>query len=127
MTANLGQGGNNAIESVASLVNQLHALLVKKAKQEAAPTMVELEAAFAAYQGERYKKVKRVAGLTGDYTRWTSQQGWFGWFVLSRVWPLVGDGFVANRLLTPMIKESVKLDFVEEEHLPAGKVAWKFP
>lgn len=121
MTPNLGQGGNNSIESVASLANQLHAL----AKEKPNPTATDLEGAFARYQKEREGPVRTIVGLTGSYTRWTSWRTWFGWFIQSWMWPLVGDRFIVNRFLSPMIKESIKLDFVEEKHLPAGKVPWK--
>lgn len=123
MTPNLGQGGNNSIESVASLINQLNAL----AKENLHPTAAELEAAFGRYQKEREGQVKLVAGLTGSYTRWTSWRNWFGWFAQYWMWPLMGDRFIVNWLLSPLIiKESIKLDFVEENHLPKGKVPWKY-
>ncbi|KAM7208133.1 hypothetical protein V8F20_001413 [Naviculisporaceae sp. PSN 640] len=122
MTPNLGQGGNNAIEDVASLVNQLHGLL----KIVPSPTPAELEAAFARYQDERENRVKKTAGLTGKYTQWTSWRNWSGWFMLSWLWPLLGDRVVVNWLVSPMVKESIKLDFVEERDLPVGKVPWKF-
>jgi len=122
MTPNLGQGGNNSIESVASLVNQLNALVKKKPN----PTAAELGEAFARFQKEREKQVKFIMGLTGSYTRWTSWRNWFGWFIQSWMWPLVGDRFIVNRLLSPIVRESIKLDFVEEKQLPAGKVPWKF-
>jgi 2-polyprenyl-6-methoxyphenol hydroxylase-like FAD-dependent oxidoreductase len=122
MTPNLGQGGNHAIESVASLINQLHALLEEKPN----PTAAELETAFARFQKEREGRVRTIAGLTASYTRWASWRTWPGWFIQFWLWPLVGDRFIVNRLLSPMIKESIKLDFVEEKHLPAGKVPWKY-
>ncbi|KAK3326007.1 hypothetical protein B0H66DRAFT_549915 [Apodospora peruviana] len=122
MTPNLGQGGNNSIEDVASLVNQLHALL----RDNPSPTTAELEGAFARYQKQREKQVKTIAGITGNYTRWTSWRNWVGWFMQFWMWPLVGDGFVVNWLLSPMIRESIKLDFVEEKRLRVGKVAWKY-
>jgi 2-polyprenyl-6-methoxyphenol hydroxylase-like FAD-dependent oxidoreductase len=122
MTPNLGQGGNNSIESVASLINQLNALV----KETSHPTAAELEEAFGRYQKEREGQVKLVAGLTGSYTRWTSWRSWFGWFAQYWIWPLVGDRFVVNRLLSPMIRESIKLDFLEENDLPGGKVPWKY-
>lgn len=121
MTPNLGQGGNNSIESVAALVNQLHALH----KENPKPTTAEVEKAFARFQKDREERVREVAGITGNYTRWTSWRTWFGWFMQFWMWPLVGDRFVVNRLLSPMIRESIKLDFVEEKHLPPGNVPWK--
>ena len=121
MTPNLGQGGNNSIESVASLINQLHALL----KEKPNPTAAELEGAFARFQREREGQVRTIVRLTGSYTRWASWRNWFGWFMQFWMWPLLGDRFIVNRLLSPMIRQSIKLDFVEEKHLPAGKVPWK--
>lgn len=122
MTPNLGQGGNNSIESVASLINQLNALV----KEKPNPTAGELEEAFGRFQKERERQVKLIAGLSGSYTRWTSWRSWFGWFMQFWMWPLVGDRFIVNQLLSPMIKDSIKLDFLEEKHLPAGKVPWKY-
>ncbi|KAK3303650.1 uncharacterized protein B0T15DRAFT_540893 [Chaetomium strumarium] len=122
MTPNLGQGGNNSVEDVASLINQLNALV----KEKPNPTTAELEGAFARFQKERKGRVKFIAGITGRYTRWTSWRDWPSWFMQYWVWPLLGDRFIVNRLLSPMIRESIKLDFVEEKRLPPGKVAWKY-
>jgi len=122
MTPNLGQGGNNSIEDVTSVVNKLHALV----KEKPDPTTADFDSAFAAFQKEREKKVRKVVALTGSYTRWGSWRNWFGWFMQYWAWPLAGDRFIADWLLSPMIKESIKLDFVEEKNLPAGKVAWKY-
>lgn len=121
MTPNLGQGGNNSIESVASLINQLHALV----KDKPDPTTAELEEAFGRYQKERENQVKLVAGITGSYTRWTSWRNRFGWFMQYWTWPLLGDRFIVNWLLSPMVRKSIKLDFVEEKNLPAGTVSWQ--
>ncbi|KAK3389430.1 hypothetical protein B0H63DRAFT_427900 [Podospora didyma] len=122
MTPNLGQGGNSSIESVASLMNHLHALVEEKPN----PSTAELEEAFASYQEERQAQVKFIAGLTGSYTRWATWRNWLGWFMQSWMWPLLGDRFIVNWFLSPMIKDSIKLDFVEEKNLPAGKVLWKY-
>lgn len=122
MTPNLGQGGNNSIESVASLINQIHALL----KEQPTPTTAELQGAFARFQNERSAQVKFIANLTGSYTRWASWKNWFGWFMQAWVWPTFGDRFIVNWNLSPMIKESIKLNFVAEENLPVGKVKWKY-
>jgi 2-polyprenyl-6-methoxyphenol hydroxylase-like FAD-dependent oxidoreductase len=122
MTPNLGQGGNNSVEDVASLINQLHAL----AKEKPDPTTAELEAAFARFQKEREGRIKFIAGVTGRYTRWTSWRDWPSWFMQYWAWPLLGDRFIVNRLLSPLIRDSIKLDFVEEKRLPPGKMAWKY-
>lgn len=122
MTPNLGLGGNNAIEDVASLVNQLHNLL----REVSDPTTTELEGTFAKYQTERENRVKKTAGLTGRYTQWTSWRNWSGWFVQYWVLPFLGDRFMVNWLVSPMIRESIKLDFVEENSLPVGKVPWRY-
>jgi len=122
MTPNLGQGGNNSIESVASLINQIHALI----KEQPSPTTADLEKAFVLFQKQRQGQVKFIAKLTGSYTRWASWKNWFGWFMQAWVWPTFGDGFIVNWNLSPMIRESIKLDFAKEENLPVGKVKWKY-
>ncbi|KAH6854733.1 hypothetical protein B0I37DRAFT_320993 [Chaetomium sp. MPI-CAGE-AT-0009] len=123
MTPNLGQGGNNAIESVASFVNHLRKLAMEKPN----PGVTDVEQAFSSYQKERKAAVEVIMGITGNYTRWTSWRTWFGWFIQSWIWPLLGDRFVVDRLLSPLVKDSVKLDYVEEKNLPAGKVPWTRP
>jgi 2-polyprenyl-6-methoxyphenol hydroxylase-like FAD-dependent oxidoreductase len=122
MTPNLGQGGNNSIESVASLMNQLNVVV----KAHPKPTTAQLQGAFSRYQKERQAQVNFVAGLTGSYTRWTSWKNWLGWFIQAWLWPMVGDRFIINWNLSPMIKDSIKLDFVDEENLPVGTVKWKY-
>jgi 2-polyprenyl-6-methoxyphenol hydroxylase-like FAD-dependent oxidoreductase len=120
MTPNLGQGGNNAMLSVASFVNHLRAL----AQKTPSPTVTDLEKAFAGFQKERKGPVEFIVKVTGNYTRWASWRTWFGWLIQSWIWPLVGDRFVIDRMLSPIIKDSIRLDFVEEKNLPPGKVPW---
>ncbi|KAK3298730.1 uncharacterized protein B0H64DRAFT_386005 [Chaetomium fimeti] len=120
MTPNIGQGGNNAIQSVASFVNHLRAV----AQEKPNPEVADLEKAFAGFQKERKAPAEFITGITGKYTRWTSYRTWSGWFIQSWLWPLLGDRFVIDRLLSPVIKDSVKLDFVELKNPPAGRVPW---
>ncbi len=115
-------GCNNAIESVASLTNQLHALL----KGNANPTTEEVEKAFARYQKEREGRALSCVSVTGDYCRRSCWSTWFGWFITYWLSPLLGDVFVVNAILSPWIKDSIKLDFVGEKHPLTGKVPWKY-
>ncbi|KAH6628132.1 hypothetical protein F5144DRAFT_515208 [Chaetomium tenue] len=120
MTPNLGQGGNNAIQSVASFVNHLYAL----AQEKASPTVTDFEKAFAGFQKERKEPVTFISKLTGNYTRWGSWRTWFGWLIQSWIWPLIGDRFVVDKMLSPLVTLSITLDFVKEKNLPPSKVPW---
>jgi len=122
MTPNVGMAGNNAFESAASITNKLHALLREKPN----PTTDDLQAAFAGYQKERERRAAFCTWLSGRYCRWASWRTWYGRQIQSRIFPLLGDRFLVTYLLSPWIRNSIKLNFVEEEHLPAGAVPWKY-
>lgn len=115
MTPNIDQGGNNSIEDVVLLVNQLHALDREKVHLSVA----ELEGTFAVYHKEREKEVKKIIALTGNFTLWGSWRSWLGWCIQVWIWPLVGDGFPVSRILSPIIKQKHKVRFPRGEE-PAG-------
>ncbi|KAH8601151.1 monooxygenase [Bisporella sp. PMI_857] len=67
MTPNIGQGGNQAIESAAVLTNCLHELLSASPK-----TSIGIEAlggAFQKYQDIRWKRAKMFIDMSGTFTR----------------------------------------------------------
>ncbi|CAG8959011.1 hypothetical protein HYFRA_00012170 [Hymenoscyphus fraxineus] len=65
MTPNLGQGGNQAIESAATLTNTLHTLLTTTPH----PTTSQLSAALKKYQDLRTQRSKLFVKLSGVVTR----------------------------------------------------------
>jgi 2-polyprenyl-6-methoxyphenol hydroxylase-like FAD-dependent oxidoreductase len=126
MTPNFALGCNNAVESVASLTNRLHALLQACGKN-ANPSTAELEQAFAAYEKDRKARATVAMTMTGDYTRRASFQTWFGWFLECWVAPLLGDRFIMTYIFGPWIRDAIKLDFVEEKQPKVAKLGWKYP
>ncbi|KAG9247182.1 hypothetical protein BJ878DRAFT_539528 [Calycina marina] len=66
MTPNIGQGGNQAIESAAALTNCLMEALSTSAQK---PTLPALQAAFDKYQETRWERSKFFTNISGLTTR----------------------------------------------------------
>ncbi|KAK5656092.1 hypothetical protein OQA88_5231 [Cercophora sp. LCS_1] len=68
-----------------------------------------------------------------DYTEGIAEQWYKGRVVIvgdaahrAWLWPMFGDRFIINWNLSLMVKDSIKLEFVDEENLPVGMVRWKY-
>ncbi|KAH8807124.1 hypothetical protein F5884DRAFT_879800 [Xylogone sp. PMI_703] len=68
MTPNLGQGGNQSIESVAVLTNALFELLGRNERPH--PPISDLEIAFLKYQNKRKARAARFVEISGKLTRY---------------------------------------------------------
>src|ERR1700756_3898940 len=106
MTPNLAFGANNAIESAASLVNNLHALL----KVDPTPDTKDLEKVFAKYQAERHSRARLFTRITATYTRFAAWQNWLSSFASKYIIPLIGDQFIADWVFSLMPKSGIILD-----------------
>ena len=122
MTSNLALGANNAMESAASLVNHLHALMQTGGSRS--PDVTRLEAAFAAYQRERHGRAVWNVRYCGAMLRYA---GWLNGLlrVVCRFMTInSGDRFVADVVLPWISRDCVVLNFVEEKHYRVGKIPW---
>ncbi|KAK7961757.1 uncharacterized protein PG986_002582 [Apiospora aurea] len=98
---NQGMGANGGMESAASLVNQLTALL----PHEPEPNTAELRQAFAAYQAERQGAMAAYRRMARDeLDGWTRSGGAGG--------PPLDALRAADVLISPMVARAVRLDAV---------------
>ncbi|KAK8075677.1 hypothetical protein PG997_010340 [Apiospora hydei] len=112
---NQGMGANGGIESAASLVNQLSALL----RHEREPGAAELRQAFAAYQAERQGVMAAYRRMARDeLDGWTRSGGAGG--------PLLDALRVMNGLVSPMVARAVRLDAVPFPEERSGFAPWVY-
>jgi 2-polyprenyl-6-methoxyphenol hydroxylase-like FAD-dependent oxidoreductase len=123
MTSNLGIGANNAIESVASLVNHLHGLLQKPAR----PEISALEEAFASYQRQRFHRSSWCTTYSGAFLR---QAGLLNkvirFFTLFMTIP-PDDRLVADSVLSWIPRDGLVFDFLPEPNHKTGRIPWTIP
>ena len=122
-TPSTGQGCNNGIQDIASLVNELRRA-VRNAPEGAAPSRDAVAGAFRAYQAARHANVE--AGCEGA-GRVTATATWH-----STAYKLV-DQYVISRAAVQKfimaqgakgIAAAPVLDFIGTEGFPEGKVPW---
>ncbi|KAK7931126.1 FAD binding domain protein [Apiospora marii] len=121
MTPNLGLGGNTAIESVASLVNLLHAA-VQQAGSGSKPGPEAVEKLLSDYQAERRPRVKEAFDLSKSVTRFQARDSPFH-YAMAHLAPYLPDASLAN-MVKPFIRAAVKLDFVTATGNRQGTVPW---
>jgi len=125
MTPNAGFGFNNAIISAVALTNNLRGLL----RSEGPRVDTEaLKGVFAAYQKARKADAKKFVEVSGGYTRSVAWDN-FAWMLLDRyIGPYINMDVVLLRLnMSPMVREGLVLDFLEERDFKEGRVKWKHP
>ncbi|KAK2749197.1 putative secondary metabolism biosynthetic enzyme [Myotisia sp. PD_48] len=122
MTPNIAFGANSALESVASLCNEINRVV--KSHPKGTPTRAELNAGFQKYQRTRTPRVKKIFDLAAMMTRLQAWDGWLLKFVMRYIVPLVGDNRVADQF-AKVIKGAVKLDYVPLGNVPRGSVKWE--
>ena len=120
MLPNVGLGCNNAIESVASLVNRLKALVLANPT----PSTDELVNLFAAYQQERQSRAIRCTRISGFLLRYA----WFLTIVLkflSNFISLDNTRFIADVLYPWIPRDAIVLDFAPESCPKTGRIPWR--
>ncbi|KAH0433751.1 hypothetical protein CcaCcLH18_05738 [Colletotrichum camelliae] len=121
VTPNIALGGNSAMESVAVLCNQLHAMLEQQ--QGAKPSRATVSQVFSKYQAERHARMKEITSFSGLVTRMQAWDGWLMKFVYRWIMPLLPGSFLINSM-APLIKAAPKLDYVSLKDFPVGEVPW---
>jgi hypothetical protein len=115
-----------AIESAASLVNQIHGKLISSPEGLSShPSQQELSAVFQVYRDERIPRVKAIFELSAHMTR---EQAWHNLIykgVSKFVFPYMSDVRVAG-VFADVIKGGVKLDFVPLRNRFEGTVPWEY-
>ena len=110
MTPNLGQGGNTAIESAASVANAIHELIAQK--RPTRPSTREIECALKSHQNRREERVEKILKLANKATRIEALRGPFEEFLAMHVFPHIGGLMQDNFCAYEVAAE--KLDFLPE-------------
>ncbi|KAI0506958.1 hypothetical protein F5B22DRAFT_622087 [Xylaria bambusicola] len=120
MTAAMGMGLNNGIQSAVFLVNKLQELLSKDSN----PDTAALGCAFEEYQNTRREESQVITGHAARLIRNNTWDTYLGWFMHEYVvpWMMTEEKLIAtvgNHLLSKMHK----FDFIDIE-FKSGKIPW---
>jgi len=110
MTPNIGQGGNNAIESAAALTNSLEMLL--RSSTSTKPSYKSIKNALEAFQRHREIRTKGILTAANKITRIDALKGPIEELMALYIAPNAGEIF-ANRIGDAMIG-SEKLEFLPD-------------
>ena len=110
MTPNIGQGGNNAIESAAAIANTLHDLLSRKGSTR--PSSQEIEEALQSFQDHREARTKKILTLANKITRLEALKGPVEAFASLHILPHLG-GVLQDRQSAYLVA-SERLNFLPE-------------
>lgn len=110
----MGQGGNCAIESVATLVNGIYGQLQKKPE---GLSVSDLDQVFETYQKDRHDRVNELFTRAGDVTRMEAMAS-FKHIVIGRcIYPMLGES-LRLKLMSKMFMKAPSLDFVDKPSRP---------
>lgn len=105
-TPNIGQGGNHAIETAATMANVLRRL----AHQSHHPSADTIAEALASVQQRRHARAKATFEMSNLITRLEAIKGPREVFLLTRIMPHLGD-YIINRVALGL-SSAEKLDFL---------------
>ncbi|KAK5631571.1 hypothetical protein RRF57_007285 [Xylaria bambusicola] len=120
MTAAMGMGLNNGIQSAVFLVNKLQELLSKSSDPDAAA----LGCAFEEYQNTRREESQIITDHAAKLIRGNTWDTYLGWFMHEYVvpWMMTEEKLMAI-IGEQLIRKMYKFDFIDAE-LKSGKIPW---
>ncbi|KAK8122044.1 hypothetical protein PG984_010714, partial [Apiospora sp. TS-2023a] len=124
VTPNLAFGFNGGVQGLVALMNGLHDLIHHQNVTK--PSTAELDAVFQTYQDQALALSRLLVNVSGKSLRATTWDTWGNWAMDRYVSGLTGSDWRRyNQQFAPMIAQSLVLDFLGEENLPRGKMAWQ--
>ncbi|KAL8398216.1 hypothetical protein RB596_005662 [Gaeumannomyces avenae] len=128
MTPNAAFGLNTGIQGMVELTNRLRGLLLQQQGGVAAADPDETRLAaevFAPYEKARRATAEFVSNFSWGYTRTVTWANLM-WRLVDALGPyLGGDAVMLDRLVAPVIRESILLDFAGESDHRVGKIPWQ--
>ncbi|PYI08876.1 FAD/NAD(P)-binding domain-containing protein [Aspergillus sclerotiicarbonarius CBS 121057] len=106
MTANMGQGGNSAIESATSLANSLAGLIQRCPEKN--PTVQDIHTCLKAWETERQLRMKGIWRSAYDLARLEALATWKHKLIAIYIMPYITK-YLVNRT-SAVIVEAVQLD-----------------
>ncbi|KAK3357850.1 FAD binding domain-containing protein [Lasiosphaeria hispida] len=128
MTPNAGFGFNNAVTSTVALTNGLRRLLLQRGHVSSLIDTEALTGVFAAYEETRRPQAKKSIEVSASYSRAVAWDNLL-WKVIDRyIGPHINmDVMLLKLLMSPLVREGVVLDFLEESNFKEGTVKWAIP
>ncbi|KAL4946754.1 hypothetical protein BDV06DRAFT_229653 [Aspergillus oleicola] len=120
MTPNLGQGGNSAIESAASLANSLVSLL--ESSSDTKPSVTELHACLQTWQEKRRPRAQNIFDQANTLTRLEAVDTFSDKVKAHYLLPYLED--YLTRKMSKTIAGAAKVDYLPE---PAKALTCKVP
>ncbi|KAI1261458.1 FAD/NAD(P)-binding domain-containing protein [Xylariaceae sp. FL1019] len=120
MTAAVGMGVNNGIQSGITLVNQINDVLTRNPD----PDTAAFEQAFQQYQSIRREEARGMCAISDRVIKGATRDSWLVWFYTDILTPLLfSDESLMNQLSKNLISKMHKVDFIRKD-LKSGKVPW---
>lgn len=124
-TYNTGQGWNTGVQDVVVLTNKLRAMMESETSSDAPISKCKIEAAFSAYQKDRYPVVQQAVKASMMFTRTEAWNHWYDWFTDRHVLPRTGGlKMIYRAFLVPANTNAQVLEFLEEKTRPSGTIPW---
>ncbi|KAI0405848.1 hypothetical protein F4802DRAFT_596809 [Xylaria palmicola] len=120
MTAAIGMGANNGIQSAILLVNKLYETL----RDDPDPDAETLERAFGEYQDIRREESRVICDAAARVIRTNTWDSYMSWLLGDVVAPwLLSDEKVMTRVGNDIVRHAHKFDFIQAD-LKSGKIPW---
>ncbi|KAI1282836.1 hypothetical protein F5Y07DRAFT_351060 [Xylaria sp. FL0933] len=119
MTAAMGMGVNNGIQSAVLLVNKIHEVL----KNDSDPDTATLERAFEEYQNIRRKESQIICNFAARMIRANTWDTYLAWFMGDVVLPWIMTGEKLAMRSADLVRSMHKFDFIDA-NLKSGKIPW---
>ncbi|KAI1361407.1 hypothetical protein F5Y08DRAFT_18118 [Xylaria arbuscula] len=120
MTAAMGMGLNNGIQSAVFLVNKLEELLSKNSN----PDTATLEHVFEEYQNTRRAESQIITGYAAKMIRSNTWDTYLGWFMHEYVVPwMISEEKLMGKVGNELVSKMHKFDFIEIDS-KSGKIPW---
>lgn len=123
MTPNFALGANCALDSSATLLNEVVSL-VKSVPEGTRPSRSALSAAFERYQEVRKPRMQRAYDASKFLTRIQSCDGLLNHFIMRVIFPLTGQAVYADQL-ADLCAGAPKFSFLPVEYPNSSTFAWK--
>ncbi|KAF2969028.1 hypothetical protein GQX73_g4555 [Xylaria multiplex] len=120
MTAAVGLGVNNGIQSAVLLVNKIQKVLSNDPK----PDTETLERAFEEYQNTRREESRVICDIAAKAIRVNTWDSYMSWFLGDVIFPwMVSDEKLMAKAGYELVRGAHKFDFIEGD-LKSGKIPW---
>jgi len=127
MMPNAGFGFNSAVISAAALTNGLRRLVLEKGDSADISTE-DLTTVFAEYERIRKPDAKKFVDVSAAYARSVAWDNLLFRIIDRYIGPYIRmDIILLKGLMSPLVREGLVLDFLEEKDFREGSVKWKNP